>query len=181
MVPSIIWRAKNLLRWVYALRWVPVQTLDKWCVLLENLTPKLALYVLLEVSTVWTTNRCFVLKNIFIGTLEVESDVGSLYGASVWLYVGVGASGGSLGRELQFYFQFGVLKMCRTIGRLGLQIYFQSVVLEMKPRVVGASVGSQYRSICRTVSLCRGVQFYFRSGYPVWSPCNEEPSCWEPD
>src|SRR6218665_2193236 len=46
--------------------------------------------------------------------------------------------------------------MCRTIGRLGLQIYFQSVVLEMTPRVVGASVGSQYRSICRTGSQCRG-------------------------
>jgi len=30
--------AKNLLQWVYALRWVPVQTLDKWGVLLENLT-----------------------------------------------------------------------------------------------------------------------------------------------
>src|SRR6218665_526952 len=46
--------------------------------------------------------------------------------------------------------------MCRTIESLGLQIYFQSVVLEMKPRVVGASLGSQYRSICRTGSQCRG-------------------------
>ena len=46
--------------------------------------------------------------------------------------------------------------MCRTIESLGLQIYFQSVVLEMKPRVVGASVGSQYRSIYRAESQCRG-------------------------
>src|SRR6218665_452635 len=46
--------------------------------------------------------------------------------------------------------------MCRTIESLGLQIYFQFVVLEMKPRVVGASVGSQYRSIYRTGSQFRG-------------------------
>src|SRR6218665_1409545 len=63
---------------------------------------------------------------------------------------------GSQCRGLQFYFQFGVLKMCRTIGSLGLQIYFQSVVLEMKPRVVGGRVGSQYMSICRTGSQFRG-------------------------
>src|SRR6218665_3505377 len=103
-------------------------------------------------------------------TLEVESDVGSLcmepaYG---YMYDWEPVQG------LQFYFQFGVLKMYRTIGRLGLQIYFQSVVLEMKPRVVGASVGSQYRSIYRTGSQCRepvyGVQFYIQSGYQVWSP-----------
>src|SRR6218665_3267157 len=94
MVPSIMWRAKNLLRWVYALRWVPVQTLDRWSVLLENLTPKLALYVLLEAYKVWNMNRCFVLKNIIMGTLEVEPDAGSLYGCSAGLYVGVGASAG---------------------------------------------------------------------------------------
>src|SRR6218665_85278 len=151
-----MWRAKNLLRWVYALRWVPIQTLYKWGVLLENLTPKLALYVLLEAYKVWNMNRCFVLKNIFMGTLEVEPDAGSLYGGSAGLYVGLGASAGSVGRELQFYFQFGVFKMCWTIESLGLQIYFQSVVLEMKPRVVGASVGSQYRSICRTGRQFRG-------------------------
>src|SRR6218665_2015106 len=38
-----------------------VQTLDKWDVLLENLTPKLAHYVLLEAYKVWNMNRCFVL------------------------------------------------------------------------------------------------------------------------
>ena len=86
-----------------------------------------------------------------MGTLEVEPDARSpcrepMYG-------------------LQFYFQFGVLKMCRTIGRLGLQIYFQSEVLEMKNYVVGAivmknrvvriSVGSQRNAIWRAGSQCR--------------------------
>ena len=42
-----------------------------------------------------------------MGTLEVEPDAGSLYGASAGLYVGLGASAGSLGRELQFYIQSG--------------------------------------------------------------------------
>ena len=33
---------------------------------------------LLEAYKVWNMNRCFVLKNSFMGTLEVEPVVGSL-------------------------------------------------------------------------------------------------------
>src|SRR6218665_994276 len=68
---------------------------------------------------------------------------------------------GSQCRGLQIYFQFVVLKMCRTIGSLGLQIYFQSVVLEMKNRVVGAIVGSQCRAIWRAGSQFRGCNSTF--------------------
>src|SRR6218665_1619152 len=75
--------AKNLLQWAYALRWVPVQTLDNWGVLLENLTMlfsqvgSLCNNNLLETYKVWNMNRCFVLKNTFMDILEVELDAGS--------------------------------------------------------------------------------------------------------
>src|SRR6218665_1377151 len=100
MVPSIIWRAKNLIRWVYALRWVPVQTLDKWgCFLrtLHSCLHKLALYVLI---IYWKHIKFGIrigvsfLKISLWEPLEVEPDVGSLYGASAGLYVGLGASAG---------------------------------------------------------------------------------------
>ena len=46
--------------------------------------------------------------------------------------------------------------------------------LEMKNRVVGASVLLQGASAVLGVAILLPV-------WHVWSPCNEEPSCWEPD
>ena len=65
--------------------------------LLENLTPKLALYVLI-IS--WKHIKFGIrigvsfLKISLWEPLEVEPDAGSLYGGSAGLYVGLGASAG---------------------------------------------------------------------------------------
>ena len=72
------------------MRWVPVQTFDNWGVLLENLTPKLSLYVLI-VS--WKPIKfgiqigVSILKISLWEPLEVEPDVGSLYMEPVYGYM----------------------------------------------------------------------------------------------
>ena len=76
-----------------------------------------------------------------MGTLEVEPDAGSLYGASAGLYVGLGASAGGCNSTSSLVSRFGAL--------------------DMKNRVVGSQIrailraGSRHRAIYRAESQCR--------------------------